>query len=197
MMMSIAIAVDNVEGMIGEGHSSRRRLCQCAMIVFVTQDMEHKRCNTRYETQDMEHKIWNTQHGTLLQYLVILASVVSFDRPARWRWLEASAKPPLCHYAQPHTFRSHFCHTLLKHRGSSGQRSNTNFSDTSTLFPVLAASLHHKLFPANSSSQSSRTILSWSVSLNPTTKSPDSFWTKARNKRWLCQTGQYAEIHWF
>ena len=120
MMMSIAIAVDNVEGMIGEGHSSRRRLCQCAMIVFVTQDMEHKRCNTRYETQDMEHKIWNTQHGTLLQYLVILASVVSFDRPARWRWLEAWAKPPLCHYAQPHTFRSHFCHTLLKHRGSSG-----------------------------------------------------------------------------
>ena len=149
MMMSIAIAVDNVEGMIGEGHSSRRRLCQCAMIVFVTQDMEHKRCNTRYETQDMEHKIWNTQHGTLLQYLVILASVVSFDRPARWRWLEASAKPPLCHYAQPHTFRSHFCHTLLKHRGSSGQRSNTNFSDTSTLLscsPVLAASLHHTLF---------------------------------------------------
>ena len=128
MMMSIAIAVDNVEGMIGEGHSSRRRLCQCAMIVFVTQDMEHKRCNTRYETQDMEHKIWNTQHGTLLQYLVILASVVSFDRPARWRWLEAWAKPPLCHYAQPHTFRSHFCHTLLKHRGSSGQRSNTHFS---------------------------------------------------------------------
>ena len=63
MMMSIAIAVDNVEGMIGEGHSSRRRLCQCAMTVFVTQDMEHKRCNTRYETQDMEHKIWNTQHG--------------------------------------------------------------------------------------------------------------------------------------
>ena len=64
MMMSIAIAVDNVEGMIGEGHSSRRRLCQCAMTVFVTQDMEHKRCNTRYETQDMEHKICNTRYGT-------------------------------------------------------------------------------------------------------------------------------------
>ena len=58
MMMSIAIAVDNVEGMIGEGHSSRRRLCQCAMTVFVTQDMEYKRCNTGDVTQDMEHTTW-------------------------------------------------------------------------------------------------------------------------------------------
>ena len=58
MMMSIAIAVDKVEGMIGEGHSSRRRLCQCAMTVFVTQDMEYKRCNTGDVTQDMEHTTW-------------------------------------------------------------------------------------------------------------------------------------------
>ena len=166
MMMSIAIAVDNVEGMIGEGHSSRRRLCQCAMTVFVTQDMEYKRCNAGDVTQDMEHTTWyiiailsNTCKCCQLWPTSAMAMAGGFGQAS------TLSLRPTPHFSVPLlSYTLEASRLFWPHNPTQTFMTHPHYWAAAPQF-LLHLSIKN-LFSAHLSPQASPTILSWSVSLS-------------------------------